>query len=103
MSTITVVGGGTSASGNNASVTPVAHVSTAVGDFVVVHASIRNSGTGVPVCPSGWTTLAAFGNEALFARIWDGTAIPAIAFTGGVANADTLAQAATWRGVSPEG
>lgn len=103
MSTITYVGAGTNATANNASVTPVVAAGTAAGDLVLVHASIRNSGTGVPNQPTGWATLALFGNEAIFGRIWQTSdVIPAITFTGGVANADTLAQTATWRGVSAE-
>lgn len=103
MSTITYVGAGTNATANNASVTPVVAAGTTAGDLVLVHASIRNSGTGVPNQPTGWATLALFGNEAIFGRIWQTSdVIPAITFTGGVANADTLAQTATWRGVSAE-
>jgi hypothetical protein len=103
MATITLVGAGGTATAVNASVTPTAHASTAAGDVVLVHASIRNSGTGVPVAPAGWTTLVLFGNEAFFAKQWQvGDTNPVITFTGGVANADTIAQIVTLRGVSLE-
>lgn len=102
MATITSIGAGTPATAVNASVTPVAHASTTVGDLVLVHASIRNSGTGTVNLPTGWSSLINFGNERLIGKIWDGVAIPAISFTGGVANADTIAQAHTFRGVSAE-
>jgi hypothetical protein len=105
MSTITRIGAGTAATANNgASVTPVVHASTAAGDMVFVHTAVRNSGTGVPVAPAGWTTLVSFGNEALFARIWQASDVaPAFTFTGGAAGDDTIAQAETYRGVSAEG
>lgn len=103
MSTITFVGAGTTATAVNASVTPVTHASTAVGDLVLVHASIRNSGTGTVNLPAGWSNLLNFGNERLIGRIWQASdVIPAITFTGGVANADTIGQTATFRGVSAE-
>lgn len=100
--TITYVGAGTAATGNNTSVTPVAHASTTTGDLVVVHASIRNSGTGTVNTPTGWTLVAGTANQVVLAKIWDGTAIPAITFTGGVANADTIAQTTTFRGVEKQ-
>lgn len=104
MSTITFIGNGGFASGNNASVVaPDPSASTAAGDLVLVHASIRNSGTGTVDLPSGWTNLLQFGNERIMGRFWEtGDTMPTITFTGGVANADTIAQTATWRGVSRE-
>lgn len=97
--TITYVGAGTSATGNNASVTPVAHASTAVGDLVLVGASIRNSGTGTVDTPSGWTRISGSNNFSVFGKIWAAAdAIPAITFTGGATNADTIAQTITLRG-----
>lgn len=104
MSTITRVGAGTAATANNgASVTPTVHASTAAGDMVFVFTSVRNSGTGVPVAPAGWTTLVLFGNVGTFARIWQaGDVVPAFTFTGGAAGDDTTAQSETWRGVSAE-
>ena len=103
MSTITFVGSTTAVSAVNASVAPTFHGSTAAGDLVLIHASIRNSGAGVPVQPAGWATLLTFGNESVFGRIFvAGDTPPTVAFTGGVALADTIVQSATWRGVSAE-
>lgn len=100
--TITYVGAGTSATGNNASATPVKHASTADGDLMLVFASIRNSGTGTPNAPAGWSTLATSGNISVFGRFFTtGYTIPAFTFTGGAANADTIAQTITLRGVEP--
>lgn len=103
MGTIAVVGAGTTATAVNASVTPTVHASTVDGDVVLVFASIRNSGTGVPVQPSGWSTLLTFGNLAVFGKRWTtGDVVPAFTFSGGVANADTIGQIVTLRGVSLE-
>lgn len=103
MTTITFVGAGAAVTGNNASITPPVHVSTAAGDLVVILATIRNSGTGTVNTPAGWSALATFGNETLLGRFWvAGDTAPLITFAGGVANADTTAHAATWRGVSRE-
>lgn len=99
--TITFVGAGSSSTGNNAAVTTTYHASTADGDTVILHASIRNSGTGVPVLPTGWTLLALFGNEMLAARTWrtgDPTA-QQVTFSGGAAGDDTIVHSGTFRGV----
>lgn len=103
MSTITAVGGGTAATGNNASVTPVAHANTAAGDLVLIVASIRNSAAGAVSGLPGWTTLLNFGNVRIFGKQWQaGDVAPLVSFTGGAAGDDTIAQIATWRGVSME-
>lgn len=100
--TITYVGAGTSATGNNASVTPTKHASTTDGDLVVVAASIRSSGTGVPVTPSGWSVLAGNGNLVVYGIIWSSSfTVPAFTFTGGAAGDDTIAQIFTFRGIEP--
>lgn len=98
------IGAGTAAHGNNASVAPTAHASTAVGDTMYLLAAIRNSGTGTVNTISGWDSQAQFGNMRLFSRHADGTAAdnPTVTFTGGVANATTSAQIATFRGTSSE-
>ena len=100
----TFVGVGTAAHAVNASVTPGFPAGThKPGDLVTVLAAIRNSGAGTPVAPdSTWTTLAASGNVALFGKPYTvGMTAPTVTFTGGVANADTTAQMATFRGVLP--
>lgn len=102
--TSTYVGGTSAGTGNNASVAPSGSIAgIAVGDLAIVEAAIRNSGTGVPVQPAGWATIAASGNAALFGRFWQaGDALPTVAFTGGVANADTFARGHAFRGISPD-
>lgn len=100
--TITYIGAGTAATAVNASVTPVAHANTAVGDLVLVFASIRNSGTGTVDTPAGWSLITGSANFAVLGHFWEtGDVIPAITFTGGVANADTIGQTITFRGVEP--
>lgn len=101
--TITFVNAGTGAAAVNASVTPGAITGVAVGDLVIIQASIRNTGTGTVTVPTGWTQLVAQGSMALLGRFWEtGDALPAVAFAGGVANADTIAQAVAFRGVAPD-
>lgn len=101
--TITYVGTGTAATGNNASVTPGAISGVTAGDLVVIQASIRNSIPGVVNTPTGWTVLRSQGGHVLLARKWQtGDSLPLITFTGGVANADTIARAFAFRGVSAE-
>lgn len=92
---------GTATTGNNASVTPGAPSGLAVGDLVVIFSAIRNSGTGVANCPTGWTPLIAGANNVqLCGRFWEtGDSMPLMTFTGGVANADTYARALKARGV----
>lgn len=103
MATITFVGAGTPATAVNASVTPTVHASTAVGDLVIIQASIRNSGTGDVNLPAGWTSLVYSGHHRVMGRVWQaGDVAPTITFAAGVANADTIAQVTTWRGVSPQ-
>lgn len=98
--TITVVGGGTSATANNGPVTTTFNASTADGDVVIAHVTIRSSGTGVPVLPTGWTQLALFGNELVAGKIWH-TGDPTsqqFTFTGGAAGDDCTVQSGTYRG-----
>lgn len=95
-STITYGGVGTVAHGVNASVSPAIPVGAAAGNLMIAVAAIRNSGAGVPTVPTDWTRLDVFlstSNVQLFAKIHDGSeSAPSIAFTGGVALADTTAQ-----------
>ena len=98
--TITFVGAGTPATGNNAPVTPVPHASTQPGDLVLLFASIRNSGTGTVNDNGFWDFWVVGGaNAKIYGKTWHtGDVIPAVTFTGGVANADTIAQVLTFRG-----
>ncbi|WP_051790991.1 hypothetical protein [Amycolatopsis jejuensis] len=88
---------GATVTGNNASLSPALPAGGAGGltdgDTLFLFASIRNSGAGAPVKPAGWTTAVDMGNAVLFTRRYTtGVAAPTVAFTGGVANADTGAQ-----------
>ena len=95
------VAAGTTATGNNASVAPGNPAGLQVGDLKVIAAAIRNSGTGFPLAPNGWSQIGLFGNLGIFGRYHEtGDAAPTVAFSGGVANADTIAQVAAFRGVS---
>lgn len=94
------VTGGPASTGVNTSRTPTMPLGIQADDLVLVSASIRNT-DGVPNVPSGYTTLIDAGNQKLFGRIVTGAeAAPTVTFTGGVANADTLAQTAAFRRLS---
>lgn len=101
--TNTYVAAGVAATGNNASVAPALPAGVAAGDLLLAVASIRNSGTGTVNVPAGWSQVAVFGNLAVLGR-WYGAGVtaPTITFTGGVANADTIARVVAFRGVSPD-
>lgn len=93
----TYITGGPASTGVNTSRTPTMPLGIQAGDLVLVEASIRNM-DGVPNVPSGYTTLVDAGNQKLFGRIVTGAeSAPTVTFTGGVANADTLAQTAAFR------
>lgn len=103
--TITFVAAGTATTANNAAVTPGAIAGIAVGDLVLIQASIRNAGTGSVNTPTGWVLLdsESSGAHAILARFWEaGDALPSVTFTGGAANADTIARAIAFRGVAPD-
>lgn len=101
--TITFVNAGSGTAAVNASVTPPSITGVAAGDLVIIQASIRNTGTGTVNTPAGWTQLAAQGSMALLGRFWQaGDVMPVVSFSGGVANADTIAQAVAFRGVAPD-
>jgi hypothetical protein len=99
------IAAGTVAHGNNASVTPglPAGMTPDVGQVILGWAAIRNSGTGVPDLPAGYTNLALFGNVRFFGKYHvTGDSDPEITFTDGVANADTSARLWGMSGVSLE-
>lgn len=106
---ITYVGTGTAATGNNTSLNPTLPASAAAGDLLLLLASIRNYGTGTVDTPTGWRLLASGtnGNLRLFGRhMRSGAAsannTPTVTFTGGAANATTLAQISAWRGTDQD-
>lgn len=83
---------GNNATGNNTSLTPALPAGLQKGDLVMAQSTIRNSGTGVPNLPAGWTTIQLAGNVLICARPWvSGMTAPTFTYTGGVANADTIA------------
>jgi hypothetical protein len=99
VTTISYVGANVPAVGNNASVAPPLPTGLEPGDLMVITAAIRNSGTGTVNTPAGWTVLATTGNLTALGRLYvNGDAAPTVAFTGGVANATTIAQCVAWRG-----
>lgn len=92
-----VFAAGTAVTGNNASITPPLPAGVLTGDLLLIGASIRNSGTGIVNVTAlnalGWYTVAVFGNIAYVAKRYaPGVTAPLVTFTGGVANADTMAQ-----------
>jgi len=99
------VAAGAAAHAVNASVTPTLP-NHAARDALYVLAAIRNSGAGVPATASaGWERLEVFptdSNVQLFGKIAESAAEtdPTITFSGGVANADTSAQAFRARGTT---
>lgn len=96
------IGSGGPVTANNGTVTPSSNAGTAVGDLVLLLATIRNSGTGTPNQPAGWSTLIDLGNAKLFGRYATlaGSQSQAVTFTGGVANADTTGQMTSFRNTS---
>ena len=106
MKTIQLVGVGAQAEGNNANVTPGFPSGGLIGDTVLIMATIRNSGTGIVNTPTGWKTLLMFGNMSLVARTLvrgdSVSALPTISFTGGAANATTIARAYAIRYNQPD-
>lgn len=98
----TFVNTGAPATGDNASLAPAKPSSVAVGDLLVIFASIRNSGTGSVNLPAGWSDVLTFGNMRVMNRYADGTALdtPTVTFAGGAAGEDTLAQMTAFRGTA---
>lgn len=85
---------GAIATGNNTAVVPPLPASPVAGDLLMIFYSIRVL-TGSVVVPAGWELVAVNGNQGVLARYWQpGDVAPSVAFTGGVANADTMARMA---------
>lgn len=101
--TISYVGIGASSAGSNVSVVPALPTGLAVGDLMLVFATIRNSGTGTVSTPWKWANVLTSGNVTLLAKYYEaGDTAPTVAFSGGVANATTTAQCMAFRGVHPQ-
>lgn len=90
---------GVAATGNNASLVPALPAGLAAGDLLLLFASIRNSGAGTPNTPAGYSLLLNMANARIFGKV-AGTSesAPTVSFTGGVTNADTIAQTAAFSG-----
>lgn len=98
------IGQGTGATGNNTSVVPALPGSLNNGDLMILHAAIRNSGTGTVNLPAGWTSLVNSGNMLIAGRVKQaGDTAPTVSFTGGAANEDTIAIISNMRGVTMTG
>jgi hypothetical protein len=92
------VAAGTAATANNASVAPGLPAGWQEGDLLLVLASIRNSGTGRVVAPTGYTPMLQVDNWALFGKpAAAAESAPTVTITGGAAGADVLAQMAAFR------
>lgn len=87
------VAAGTEQHADNASVAPGLPAGVALGDTMYLLATIRNSGTGTPNTPAGWTLLADGSNMRLFGRAYaTGDAAPTVTFAGGVSGATCSAR-----------
>lgn len=97
----TFVAASAGATGNNTSLVAAMPAGLQDQDLVLIQASIRNSGAGEPVAPSGWVTCLNASNMKIFGKIVTGAEVaPTVTFTGGVANADTLVQTVAFRHAS---
>lgn len=95
---ISFVAAGVAATGNNVSLNPALPAGLAEHDLLLVEASIRNSGTGTPNTPAGYTPLVDAANLRLFGKhAGPSETAPSVSFTGGAAGADTLARTAAFR------
>jgi hypothetical protein len=94
-----LVGVGTAAHGDNASVVPTLSAGVA-NDLILVWAAIRATAANVST-PAGYTLLRSLGNARLFGKVHSGSeSNPTITFTGGAAGDTTSAQAAVMRNVN---
>lgn len=92
---------GTTATGNNTSVSPGIPAGIATGDLMILHASIRNSGTGTVNVPAGWTAIQNTANVLIAGRMRQaGDVAPTVTFNGGAANEDTSAAIMAFRGAT---
>ncbi len=99
------ISAGAIATGSNASLNPALPVGPFQdsGDSFWLWASIRNSGAGAVNDIPNWTRIADFGNCALFACHYTSSpsiGVPTVSFSGGVANATTMAQIFAFSNVS---
>lgn len=96
--TIAYSAAGTADTDNNASVTPGLPAGLAAGQLLLGVGAIRNTAATVTT-PTGYEPLLDMGNVVLFGKIADGTeSTPTVAFSGGSAGDDTIAQLAAFTG-----
>lgn len=96
------VGKGTSATGNNTSVTPGLPAGLVAGDLMLLVASIRSTfAGGHATTPTGWVPVGHTPNGfQVYSRLFQvGDTAPTVAFTGGAAGDDTIAEIAAFRSV----
>lgn len=99
--TIALRGIGAADTGSSGSRHPNLPSGVQIGDLVLIFASTRNSGTGIPQLVVGWDQVYLDGNMALYAAIYNGLGgafMPTITFSSGAANEDTIAQSAAFSG-----
>lgn len=95
------VAAGVAATGNNTSLAPALPAGLAEGDAMVCLTAIRNSPDGGPQMPADWSLLAFTPGFCLWGKIAGAAeSAPTVSFSGGVANATTIAQVAAFRGCS---
>ncbi len=92
------VAAGTAANADNTTLAPAVPAGLAVTDLLLELAAIRNSGTGTPNTPAGYTALVSFGNMAIYGKAAGASeSAPSQSFTGGASGATTSAQTAAFR------
>jgi hypothetical protein len=99
------ISAGTLATGSNTSLVPALPVGPAQdsGDSFWLWATIRNSGTGTVDDIADWETIADFGNTKLMACHYTSSpniVAPTVTFTGGAANATTMARIFAFSNIS---
>lgn len=94
---VSTVSAGAASTGNNTSLTPALPAGWAEGDGLLLAASIRNTSATITT-PTGWTRVLSLGNVVLFGKRATATeTAPTVAFAGGAAGDDTIAQINAWK------
>ncbi|WP_329068997.1 hypothetical protein [Amycolatopsis sp. NBC_01480] len=94
---VSAVAPGAAATGDNTSLTPALPSGWAEGDGLLLAASIRATAATIAT-PAGWTRVLDRGNVVLFGkRATAAETAPMVAFAGGAAGADTIAQINAWK------
>lgn len=86
---------------DGASVMPPIPAEASVDELMLLWCAIRNSGTGTPNTPTGWSMLLNAGNARLFGKIHTGSETnPTVSFAGGASGASTSAQICAFSGAT---